>query len=377
MDLKRIGILKYGISEIRIDRSWGIVAVFSTLTLATGVFPYYYKHLPRLAYWWMGGAATVGLFFSVLFHELSHLFIGHFSTVLIANSRLYLFGGIAESESESLSLRDEIAFSLAGPAANFILFLLFHMFLIMGKESAAPLEVLGVLDFLSMVNITIAVFNLLPAYPLDGGRVVKKILRMYNYPSRKASSISSKMGSVFGLLLILIGIMLMVRGVFIGGIWWILIGSFLQSAALYSHKKFKIRESLEGEMVSRVMTENPVIISPSLSITRFVHDYLYRYHFKLFPVVANGGRLLGGLNAAAVFKIPKEEWDCYTIAQLLNDQAFPQNYVLEETETIKVFAEMYRTGQSRMIVVDGSGMLVGIVVLKDILSFLSGRLLLR
>ena len=150
----------------------------------------------------------------------------------------------------------------------------------------------GVLGYLSLINALLAAFNLLPAFPLDGGRILRSILWGVKQDLQWATRISAGIGSAFGILLIFLGILSVLRGNVIGGLWWFLIGLFLRGAAQMSYQQLLVRRALEGEHISRFMTRNPVTVPPTITVAELVENYVLHHHFKMFPVV-DDGRIVG------------------------------------------------------------------------------------
>jgi predicted transcriptional regulator len=231
-----------------------------------------------------------------------------------------------------------------------------------------PLPIYGVLRYLAWLNFILAVFNLIPAFPLDGGRVLRSILWGAKHNLKWATHIASTMGSAFGIILMVLGIISFISGDFIGGIWSFLIGTFIRGASQMSYKQMVIRKALSGENIERFMTREPVTVSPGLNITGLVLDYFYRYHYKMFPVVENDS-VKGCITTKEVKEIPREQWEKYTVGNLFKPCS-NENTISLRDDAVKVLSLMNQTGNSRLMVMDGEK-LAGIVTLKDLLEFLS------
>jgi hypothetical protein len=225
---------------------------------------------------------------------------------------LFIFGGVAEMEDEPPSAKAEIFMAVAGPMASILVSFVSYGIYVLGKGSGWPQSVTGIFSYLRWINLILACFNLLPAFPLDGGRVFRSILWSWKGNLRWATQIASQIGAWFGLLLIFLGILNIVRGGFVGGLWQVLIGLFLRNASQMSYQRLVMRRALEGEQVHRFMESSPVTVSPSTSVGGLVEDYIYKYHFKMFPVV-DGERLLGCVSTREVKEVPREEWNQRTI----------------------------------------------------------------
>ncbi|HDQ13628.1 MAG TPA: CBS domain-containing protein, partial [Sediminispirochaeta sp.] len=187
---------------------------------------------------------------------------------------------------------------------------------------------------------------------------------------RWATRIASSIGSGFGILLIVLAVFQLFRGNFIGAMWWFLIGMFLRGAAKASYQQLMMRNALQGEPVRRFMNADPVTVPPSLSVKDLVEDYVYRYHYKMFPVV-DDGKLLGCVSTKEVKEVPHEQWAQKRIEDLTTD-CTSDNTLSPDTDAVEALSLMNRTGISRLMVTEGDR-LAGIITLKDLLRFLSLR----
>ena len=366
---QRIKLFKLLGFEVRIDWSWIIIAVLIVWSLSKGVFPSYYKNLSAQAYWWMGIIGAAGLFLSIIAHELSHSLVARKYGLQMKGITLFIFGGVAEMEDEPPSARAEFMMAIAGPLSSILIALVLYGIQAAGKQAGLAAPVTGVVGYLAMINGILAVFNLLPAFPLDGGRVLRSILWGVKKNLRWATYVSSRIGSGFGVLLIVLGVIQVFRGNFVGGMWWFLIGMFLQRAATMSYQQLVTRRALEGEPVRRFMKTDAVTVPPSISLEQLVEDYIYKYHFKMFPVVEDHDRLLGCVTTKQIKEIPREEWSRRTVADLAS-QCSPENTIEPQADAMKALSIMKQTGASRLMVVE-AGRLIGIIALKDLLELLS------
>jgi len=357
--------------KIRVDLSWVLIALLITWSLATSFFPSAQAGFPVVVYWWMGIAGAFGLFASIILHELSHSVVARRFDIPIRGITLFIFGGVAEMEEEPGSPRAEFLMAIAGPAASFGLALVFYGLgvALSAANLATPLAI--VLQWLGFINLVLAVFNLLPAFPLDGGRAFRAAL-WYRYNDlARATRVAANVGSAFGLILIAFGVYNLLTGNIVGGIWAALIGMFLRGAAAASYTQMLTRRALEGEPVRRFMTPRPVSVPPQISLLTLVEDYMYRSYHQIYPVTEDG-RLLGCVGAAQVKSVPREQWSSVTVREAL-DRAGPENTIDADEDTVRALSRMRRSGRSRLLVLD-RGELVGIITLKDILRLLSLRM---
>ncbi len=356
--------------EVRIDWSWIIIALLVTWSLARGIFPVYYPGLSDGTYWWMGVVGALGLFLCIVLHEFGHSLVARRFGIPMKGITLFIFGGVAEMTQEPPSPKSEFFMTIAGPLTSLALAGIFFGFTQWGRAAGWPEPVLGIFGYLAWINLLLVAFNLIPAFPLDGGRVLRSILWGWRKNLRWATRVASAIGTGFAYLLIAWGIVSFLFGNFVGGVWWFLIGLFIRNASQMSYQQVLLRQALEGEPVQRFMTTNPVTVPPSASVRDLVEDYLYKYHFKMFPVV-EGHRLVGCVSINQVKQIPREEWDRHT-AQELAAPCSPENTIPPDADAVRALSAMSRTQTSRLMVVD-HGELVGVVALRDLLNFLSRK----
>lgn len=364
---RAIKIFKLFGFEVKVDLSWLILAVLITWSLARGLFPQYYQDLPASAYWWMGVGGMVGLFVSIVLHELAHSLVARQYGIPMHGITLFIFGGVAEMTEEPKNAKSELLMAIAGPITSVIIGLaLLGLYWAVQASWSDPVQ--GVLIYLGFLNLILAGFNLLPAFPLDGGRVLRSILWTWKGDLRWATRITSRIGSGFGIVLIVFGVVNFMSGNFIGGVWMFLIGMFLRSVAQQAYQQLLIRKSLEGDTIDRFMRTNPITVPPSISIREFIEDYVYQHHFKLYPVVEDS-RLVGCATVDKVKNIDRGEWNTKTVRDIASD-CNDENSISPDTDAVDALARMRKTGKSRMMVTRGEE-LMGVIALKDMLDFLS------
>jgi len=365
---KGIKLFKLFGFEVKVDLSWIFIAVLVSWSLAIGYFPTHYKGLSTQTYWLMGIAGALGLFLSIIFHEMSHSLVARRFGIPMKGITLFIFGGVSEMGEEPTSAKAEFAMAIMGPASSVFLALVCYGIFLLGVRSSWPTPTNGIAQYLAWINGLLAVFNLLPAFPLDGGRVLRAILWGLKRNFRWATRISSGVGSAFGFLMIVLGLFNVLRGDFIGGIWWFLIGMFLQSSAKMSYQQLVLRKALEGEVVRRFMVADPTTVEPSTSVQQLVEDYIYKHHLKFFPVV-DSDRLVGCVSTKQVQATPRQEWGQKTVGDLAT-ACSAENTIRPQADALEALSKMSRTGSSRLIVVEGNHV-VGMITLKDMLKFLS------
>ncbi len=356
---------------VRLDLSWIIILALVVWSLSAGVFPQLYEGLPPWVYWAMGFAGALGLFVSIIFHEMCHSLVARRYGLPMKGITLFLFGGVAEMSDEPPSPKAEFWMAIAGPASSAALAGAFFLIGYGGGALGLTDSIAGVFRWLGLINIILVVFNMIPGFPLDGGRVLRAILWHYRKDLRSATQTASRVGAGFGAVLIGLGFLSLLWGNPLGGLWWILIGFFIRSAAKSGYRQVLVREMLHGEPVRRFMTEQPITVPSSATLTSLVDDYVYRYHHKLFPVTTDG-RLDGYISTQDLQDVPKDQWDERTVREVARP-CQRDNTIAPDADAMDALARMNKLQTSRLMVVENNA-LVGIVALKDLMKFLSLKL---
>lgn len=366
----RIELFKLFGIPIRLDTSWFLVAALVVWSLATGAFPYMRPGLAPGVYWAMGVAGAVGLFASIVIHEFFHAMVARRNQIPMRGITLFVFGGVAEMEAEPASARAELRMAAAGPLASIALALI-GFTVSDAVRGIWPPAVVLVIEYLALLNGVLAGFNLLPAFPLDGGRIFRAALWAWKQDLGWATRIASRTGSGFSLAFIAAGVVAVLFGNLVTGMWWVLIGLFLRRASTASYQQTLLRHALGGERIGRFMTPNPVSVPAGTTVAELVDSYIYKYHHTLFPVV-DDGRLLGCVTTRQVKGVPRDDWPRRTVGSL-GTPCGPDNTIGPDVDALEAITVMRRTGQPRLMVVE-AGRLVGIVTLKDLLAFFALKL---
>ena len=359
--------------EVKIDTSWIVIALLVTWTLSAGYFPANIPDLSPAVYWTMGVVGAVGLFASIIFHEFWHSLVARRYGLPMKGITLFLFGGVSQMEDEPQEPKTEFLMAVAGPASSVVLgFLFFFIYRLgTGAESALGQAVTGILGYLAFINWILAGFNLLPAFPLDGGRILRSALWGWKSDLRWATETAAHFGTGFGFVLIALGVLSLLTGNLVGGIWYVIIGLFLRNAAQMSYRQVLMRGELQGRKVRELMRTDPVTAPADITVEELVENYIYRHHYKMMPVVSEG-RLVGCITTRQVKEIPREEWSSRRVREL-SGTCSPENTIAAGVEVSQALAQMNSSGNSRLIVVD-EDRLVGVITLKDLMGFISTRL---
>lgn len=356
--------------EIWVDLSWLVIFALVLWSLASGYFPQGYPGLEPATYWIMGAVAAVLLFVSVLLHELSHSFVAQKFGIAVPRITLFIFGGVAQISQEARTPKTEFNIAAAGPVCSFALAFIFW---ILGKLGfiSDDMVLLAIFDYLAFINVTLAVFNLIPGFPLDGGRILRAYLWNRWNDVKRATYTVSRIGSGFGIFLILFGVLNFFWGNLIGGIWFVFIGMFLNQAAKSGYQMTLLEDGLSGVKVNDVMTQNVISVPATISINKLVRDYFYRHLFVSFPVVNGAGDLIGMVSVKQVKDVPQEEWHERRVEDIMIKNSELKT-ISPDDEALNAFNMLMKNELGR-IPVTSRDKLVGIVSRRDIMTLLTLR----
>src|SRR2546421_3689741 len=265
---------------LRIHISWFLVFALVVWSLARYYFPYVLPQIPCWEYWTMGIVAALLLFASVLVHELGHCLVALRYRIPIAQITLFIFGGMAQIRREAPTPKAEFLIAIAGPIVSVGVGVAFWL---LAAVPGAPPELTAVSEHLRNINLVLAIFNLVPGYPLDGGRVLRAALWAWSKNFHKATRQAARAGQGFAVLLMLFGAWDMVAGLAIGGVWFLLIGAFLYTAAHNTHRQVAFQESLMGLRVGDVMTPEVVVLEAGMTLDEAVNNYFLRFGYGGVP----------------------------------------------------------------------------------------------
>jgi len=353
--------------EIRVDLSWFLIFFLILWTFIGSVFPGKYPGLSQDTYIVMGIVATLLFFASLLAHELSHSFVARAKGISVEGITLFAFGGVSRTRMDAETAGDEFQIAGVGPLTSIAIAVLFGLLYWIGIGAGWSVAVNGVTGYLASINLILAIFNLLPGFPLDGGRLFRAIVWKITGNLKKATRIASWGGKFFSYLIIALGVVQLFGGLVLNGLWLILIGWFLNNAAEYSYQQLVVRTSLEGVRVRDLMTPAPETVPPDLTLRELVDDYFLQQRYQSYPVTQNN-RPLGIITLNQVKEIPREEWERRTVA----DTMIPVDkgvVARPEEDMIEVLEKMEASG-ARRVLVARNGELEGIVTANDVTSWL-------
>jgi Zn-dependent protease/CBS domain-containing protein len=368
---KRFSLIKFAGFDIGIDISWFFIAILLTWTLAAGYFPFIYKHLTTGTYIAMGLLGMLGLFLSVLLHELGHAVVARAFQLPISRITLFIFGGIAELKNEPSAPKAEFYVAIAGPIVSIVLAGFFYLLTEIGYHAHWTVAVTAVTGYLSLINFVIVIFNLIPAFPLDGGRIFRALLWWWRGDLGWATGITTRLGSAFGLTLLIFGFFFILTGSVFAGLWWILIGLFLNQAAISSRTQYYMRRELQGECVEKFMTKNPIAVPPGITLKQCIDQYLYQSYHHLYPVT-DQGRLLGYISLKEIKAVPSDKWDTTTVLGSMVPLTSVQT-VTPKTNAIEALGQIQEAHTPTLLVVEGD-QLVGLLTAQDLFKIISMKL---
>ncbi len=354
---------------IRVHLTWFVVFALITLTLATLIFPDQpsAEGLSQTWYWSMGVVTALLLFVCVLLHELGHSLMAKHHGIPVEGITLFLFGGVAQIGKEPGSPRVEAEVTVAGWVVTVGLALFCFLLRPLLPEGAPGWQALrSVVSYLGYINVMLLVFNAIPGFPLDGGRLLRAFIWWTTGNLRKATYIASSVGAGVGLAFIIGGVGIVLLGSW-GGAWMALVGFFLRGAAQSSYQRLIVRRALEGVPLSAIMSADVVCIAGETTLEDAVNDWFLRYRYDAFPVCGPEG-LRGMLTLDNVRAVQRERWPETTAAQAMDRRA-TEYAVPPDMDAVRVLARMSQYDVGRIPVVE-AGLLVGIVSRRDILKLL-------
>jgi Zn-dependent protease/CBS domain-containing protein len=348
---------------VEINYTWFIILGLIVFTLARGYFPYTNPELGAAAHWMMALISAFLLFASLLAHELSHSLVARKHKLPIRGITLFIFGGVAHMEEEPASPAVEFKMAIAGPVMSFFLAILFFGLTQAFYNLGLPRAILSITNYLFILNLVVGLFNLIPGFPLDGGRILRAALWNYYDDIKKATAIASGFGKAFAFFLIAVGFLSLFTGSIISGIWFIFIGLFLQEAADVSYRQIVMKKLLSGIRVENFMTKDVVTAPADIKLDRLVDEYFFRFRHASFPLVEDD-TVLGLITLHDVKEIPREKWSQTAAREIM----LPLNRNLtigKKMDAMDALAKMARTGFGRLLVIEDSK-LIGIVSQRDI-----------
>ena len=357
----------FGIA-IELDYSWFIIFGLVAFTMSSTLR----GQLPDLsagAYWLLGSVIALVLFASVLLHELAHSLVAKRKGLEISGITLFLFGGVSKLGKEPSSAGSELLISLAGPLTSLILAGGFYLLAFL-----APFPALAVmLQILGSINLILAIFNLIPGFPLDGGRVLRALIWQITGNFNQATRVAALSGQGFGLLFVFIGITSFFTNPNqnYGGLWLAFIGWFLIQAAQNSYQQVVLKRVLSGLTSGRLMQAPVVTVAAEITLQDLVDDYFLTHNFTAFPVLRQGA-IIGLIHLADVRKVPREKWATTTAGEAAPPLR-PTQVVTPNDDAWEALEKMAADGEGRLLVMEGN-QLAGILSRSDLMRLIRTKM---
>jgi Zn-dependent protease/predicted transcriptional regulator len=353
--------------EIGIHYSWVFAFLLIAWSLAAGFFPARYQGWSPSMYWLVGVVSTLGLFASVLVHELSHSLVARARGQGVHSITLFIFGGVSNLAGEAERPLGEFLVSVVGPLTSFALAALSWVVLRLLSPGASPVG--ATLEYLAFINVLLGVFNLLPGFPLDGGRVLRSAIWAATGSLERATNVASYVGQGFGLLLIFLGVAQVLSGNFLGGMWIAFIGWFLNGAAEATRHDALLRAGLRGAHVADLMSRDLPVASPDMTVEELVFEHTLRRGRRAL-LVMDGRELLGIVSITDIRELPREEWARTPVARIMT--SVPLKTVAADAD-LEQSLRLLGDGTVNQLPVMEGGRPVGLLSRSDVLRFVSLR----
>jgi len=353
---------------LRVHLSWLIIFVLITWSMAAHYYPSRYEGWPRQQYWIVGIVAALLFFASVLVHELAHSVLARSRGLKVRDIVLFIFGGVSEIAEESKTPGTEFLIAAVGPATSILLgVLLLGVAHVVGDASP---PVTAVASHLGLINVILAAFNLIPGFPLDGGRVLRAILWKISGQMDRATRWAARAGQAVAYLFILVGLFWFFTQHEFVGLWFAFIGWFLENAALSSYRQVLLKHSLSGHTVDEVMMRDYPAVAPDEPLGLLVNDFFLPLGLRSLPVVADE-RVAGLVTLHDINQVPRDDW----MARRAGDVMVP----IEETKTTTPDENLWEalvrmtSEEVNQLPVVSEGRLEGMLTRAGILTFLRMR----
>jgi Zn-dependent protease/CBS domain-containing protein len=361
----------FGIS-LRLHYSWFFIFALVTWALAAGYFPSTYPTWSLSARIAAGLITSVLFFASVLVHELMHSIVSQRQGIPVQSITLFIFGGVSQISSEPKQPADEFRMAIVGPLSSLVIggILLGVYFGLRNVDTLAAQFVTGITYWLGIINLFLGVFNLIPGFPLDGGRVLRSLIWWRSGNLKRATRIASNAGRAVGFVLIFVGVWFVFTGNWANGIWLALIGWFLESAAVGSYQQLLLQDMLKGHVASEVMSRDCVIIPPDTTIDHLVHENILTSGRRCFPVVS-GSQLMGMMTLHDVKAVPREKWGTETVGEAMTP--FEKLKRVGPHEELSSILQILTQDNINQVPVVEDNKIVGMVSRENLLNFVNIR----
>lgn len=369
----RLGTL----AGIRVGVHWSVLVIATLLLvgLSAGQFPVMHPGYPTVAYAVAGVVAAAAFFVSLLAHELAHGIVARQHGVEVEGITLWMFGGVARLLGDAPDPAADLRIAGVGPLVSLVLGVGFGVLTVLGAAIGIDRLMLGVVGWLALINVVLAVFNLIPAAPLDGGRILRSLLWRRHGDRFRAATTAARAGRAFGFMLVALGLVSVIMLPGIGGLWLALIGWFIATAASGEEQHAQIQDTLRDIRVHQVMTPDPLTVPTGISVAELLDDHVLRARCSTFPIVDDEHRLQGLVTLNRIKPVEPDRRAFVPIEEIacaVDDVAV----VASTDRLVDALSAMTRTDDGRAVVVDG-GRVVGIVSPTDVARTLDLQQVIR
>lgn len=356
--------------RVSLDLTWFILAILIVWSLAGGYFPSVIEGISTGTAVAMGIAGALGLFVSIILHEFSHAIVARRYDIQIKGITLFIFGGVAEMEEEPPSAKSEFLMAIAGPIMSFFLALVFQSIAMALPGAIDESPLVALFSYLALINAVLAIFNLVPAFPLDGGRVLRAAIWWWTGDLDRATRIGAGTGRFLGSVLVALGFLNALTGNIVGGMWQALIGLFIIGAARSTETRLTMTTLLEDIPVRRLMVAHPITVPDDTPVDYLIENYFYRFNHKVFPVLRDGV-LLGCVRLDDVGRIPPQERASRTAGDILAADSAART-IGPDSPVLEAMKVMQTHNVSRLMVAE-AGELIGMLTMRDIVAHIGIR----
>jgi Zn-dependent protease/CBS domain-containing protein len=353
--------------EVRIDHSWFILFALILWSFSYMAFPAHAPGLPPAVYFAMGLSGTLLFFISLLAHELSHSVVARAKGIPVDGITLFLFGGMAHTRMEAETPGDEFQIAAAGPIMSIAIAVLLGAAWMLGARFGWPVYILAVLQYIALLNLVLAVFNLLPGFPLDGGRLFRAVVWKVTGDMTRATRVASAGGRWLAYVLIGFGLLSAFAGNVLGGMWLVFIGWFLRNAAISTYQQHLLLDVLSGVRAGQAMTPNPDTVPPDATVRELMEDFFMRRRYTAYPVTRDGVPL-GLVTLQRIRETPREEWDALRAEDIMIP--FDASIAVRTDEPMIAVLDRLKNSPARRVLVLRNGALAGIITASDIAFWL-------
>ncbi len=358
--------------QFRLHYTWFIIFVLITVSLSWQLFPIGYPGWTQLLYWAMGIVTSLLFFASILAHELAHSLVGRANNIPIKSITLFIFGGVAQMTREARSARAELKMAAAGPACSLVIAGLFYLVWLFTQNTIEPVAAMAFQ--LAFINVALAAFNLIPGFPLDGGRVFRSILWQVTGNYQRSTRIATRVGQGTGYLFMLGGILIVFLQPFglgwFNGLWLVFIGWFLGNAASASYRQAQWRGALQGFTASQVMTSDYPVVPLSITVSQLVQRYISTSGRGCFLVADEDG-IKGILTLHNIKSVPQPNWGVTQVKEIM----IPVDKLKTahpEQDALSILEQMDESNINQMPVVSEGG-IIGLITRDNLIRLLRAR----